>query len=361
LRVLSNALVCLLLGGATLAQTSSPAPALKERPNTPAVEAPKAPETASPAPDTPVITINGLCEKPGGSSATPSDCKTVITRSDFEKVAPANLPGAQKKRVADQYVQALLLAEKAHESGVDRTPEFEKQMQFLRLRALASAGYQDLQKDAAKVSDSEVEEYYKQHLADFKAITFDKLYVPKQKVLEASALKPNDPDLQKKREALEADMKAEADKLRNRAAAGEEFSKLQKEAYDFAGMKPTGQSTRVENQRKSYVPASDASIFELKAGDVSQVFNNPAGFIVYKVIEMKDLPVANVHDEIARVLQGEKLKSALDALQSSVKTSLDESYFASPAAPTLRNPGESQPGSNGRMPAAQNSPASGKH
>ena len=328
------------LAVAALGQSTSTAPALKPRPETSPAEKQATPENATPAPDTPVITIQGLCEKPGGSNATPSDCKTVITRSDFEKVAPANLPGTQKKRVADQYIQALILAEKAHESGADHSPEFEKQMAFLRLRALATAGYQDLQKQSSNVSDSEVEDYYKQHIADYKAINFDKLYVPKQKFLETSAQKPNDPELQKKREASEVEMKAEADKLRARAAAGEDFAKLQQAAYDFAGIKQAPQSTHMENQRKSSVLPADASIFDLKKGDTSEVFNDPAGFMVYKVTDTKDLPVASVHDEIARTLQAEKLKAAMDGLQNSVKTTLDESYFASPAPPTLHSPGE---------------------
>ena len=340
MKALIYLVACLLLAVAALGQSTSTAPALKPRPEPAPAEKQATPENATPAPDTPVITIQGLCEKLGGNGATPADCKTVITRSDFEKVAPANLPGPQKKRVADQYIQALILAEKAHESGADHSPEFEKQMAFLRLRALATAGYQDLQKQASNVSDSEVEDYYKQHIADYKAISFDKLYVPKQKSLETSAQKPNDPELQKKREASEVEMKAEADKLRARAAAGEDFAKLQQAAYDFAGIKQAPQSTHMENQRKSSVLPADAAIFDLKKGDVSEVFNDPAGFMVYKVTDTKDLPVATVHDEIARTLQAEKLKAAMDGLQNSVKTTLDESYFASPAPPTLRTPGE---------------------
>ena len=340
MKVLINVVACLLLALAALGQSTSTAPTLKPRPEPAPAEKPSPAENAAPAPDTPVITIQGLCEKPNGSNATPSDCKTVITRSDFEKVAPANLPGPQKKRVADQYIQALLLAEKAHESGVDHSPEFERQLAFLRLRALATAGYQDLQKQTSNISDSEVEDYYKQHITDYKAISFDKLYVPKQKVFETSAQKPNDPDLQKKREASEMEMKAEADKLRARAAAGEDFTKLQQEAYDFAGIKQTPQSTHMENQRKNSVLPADSSIFELKKGDTSEVFNDPAGFMVYKVTDIKDLPVATVHDEIARTLQAEKLKTAMDGLQNSVKTTLDESYFATPAPPTLHSPGE---------------------
>jgi hypothetical protein len=344
LKALINVAACLLLAVAALGQSTSTSPTLKPRAETSPAEKQATPENATPAPETPVITIQGLCEKPGGNSAAPSDCKTVITRSDFEKVAPANLPGPQKKRVADQYIQALILAEKAHESGADHSPEFEKQMAFLRLRALATAGYQDLQKQSSNVSDSEVEDYYKQHIADYKAISFDKLYVPKQKFVETSAQKPNDPELQKKREASEAEMKAGADKLRARAAAGEDFTKLQQEAYVFAGIKQTAQSTQqsthMENQRKSSVLPADASIFDLKKGDVSEVFNDPAGFMVYKVTDIKDVPVASVHDEIARTLQAEKLKAAMDGLQNSVKTTLDESYFASPAPPTLHSPGE---------------------
>lgn len=355
-----NASVCLLLAAVALAQSNSTAAAPRQN-STSSEMLPVQP--AGPAPDAPVITIQGLCERPGGGSAAPSDCKTVVTRADFERVAPANMPGPQKKQVADRYVQALVLAEKAHESGADRTPDFEKQIYLMRLQLLARAGYQDLQKQTATISDSEAEDYYKLHIADYKAISFDKLYVPKQKFTDTSSIKPNDADAEKKRQASEAEMKDEAEKLRARAATGEDFKKLQQDAYDFAGLKQTAQNTRMENQRKNQVLAADSGIFELKAGEVSQVFNDPAGFMVYKIIEVKDLPVATVHDEIARTLQAEKLKAAMDGLQNSVKTTLDESYFAAanaPAAgaPTLRKPGET-PTQNPAPPATKTPPPPG--
>lgn len=332
-----NALACLLLAAAAMAQTNQIAAA----PQQSAKGSEMLPvQAAGPADDAPVITIQGLCERPGGSSASPSDCKTVVTRADFERIAPANTPAPQKKQIADRYVQALVLAEKAHESGADHNPDFEKQIYLMRLQLLARAGYQDLQKQTATVSDAEAEDYYKQHIADYKTISFDKLYVPKQKFTDASSTKPNDADAEKKRQASETEMKDEAEKLRARAAAGEDFKKLQQDAYDFAGLKQTAQNTRMENQRKNQVLAADSAIFELKAGETSQVFNDPAGFMVYKIVEVKDLPMASVHDEISRTLQAEKLKAAMDGLKSSVKTSLDESYFGVTAAPTLRKPGE---------------------
>jgi hypothetical protein len=347
-----NALACVLLAASAMAQSNQTAAAPQQSSKGSEMLPVQA---AGPADDAPVITIQGLCERPGGGSAAPSDCKTVVTRADFERIAPANTPAPQKKQIADRYVQALVLAEKAHESGADRNPDFEKQIYLMRLQLLARAGYQDLQKQTATVSDSEAEDYYKQHIADYKAISFDKLYVPKQKFTDASSTKPNAADAEKKGPASEAEMKDEAEKLRARAAAGEDFKKLQQDAYDFAGLKQTAQNARIENQRKNQVLAADSAIFELKTGDTSQVFNDPAGFMVYKIVEVKDLPIASVRDEISRTLQAEKLKAAMDGLQSSVKTSLDESYFGATAgAPTLRKPGETP--SQNAAPSAPKTP-----
>src|SRR5262249_10264993 len=83
-------LVCLLRAAARLGQSSSTVPPLKQR-TSPTTELP-VPEAPSVAADDPVITVQGLCERPGGGSATPADCKTVVTRADFEKLVPPNTP-----------------------------------------------------------------------------------------------------------------------------------------------------------------------------------------------------------------------------------------------------------------------------
>ena len=353
MRLIPCGLACLLLTGIAIGQTSS-APTLKPRSSSPVVELETPGENTKFSPDTPVVTVQGLCEKAAGNGATPSDCKTVITRAEFEKLVNAvqpNMPAAAKKQFASRYVMVLALAEKAHEFGLDRGPNFDEQMQIARLQILAKEAGERMQQDAAKVSDSEIEDYYRQHSADYKTITYERLYVPRQKQLDTNPQKPNDPDAQKKRDASEAEMKEEADKLRVRAAAGEDFVKLQQEAYDFAGTKIKASSSHMENARKASIPPSDASIFELKKGEVSQVFSDPAAFMIYKVESIQDLPVASVHDEISRTLQGQKIKSAFDAFQNSTKTTLNDAYFAIPAPPTLKNPGET--------PAAQ-APAPGK-
>jgi len=339
-------LVCLVMAGLATAQTSSP-PVLTPRPNSRVEELPITGDNSSVAPDAPVITIKDLCDKRSGGNSGAADCKTVVTRSDFEKLIRAlqpNLPKAQQKQVAARYAQVLTLANKAEELGLDKGPEFDEQMYVQRLQVLGRLALEHMQKEAGQVSDAELESYYREHSADFRTLSYDKIYVPKQKQSEmARAAAPSDPDAQKKRLADEAEMKEEADKLRARAASGEDFVKLQQEAYDFAGLKvnSTTANTHVEKVRKNALPPSDAAIFDLKKGDVSQVLTGPAAFMIYKIDDFQDQPLEGAKEEISRTLQSQKLKTFSEEMQKSLSenTVYNDAYFAVPGAPSLRNPG----------------------
>jgi hypothetical protein len=325
-----------MLATTAISQTTKPAPTLKPRPS----ESNELIPGSNLAPDAPVITIQGLCERPPNSNATPVDCSTVVTRADFEKLVNAvqpNMPAANRKPFATRYVTILLLAEKAHEMGLDKSPDFDEQMYIARLQLLARQAGEKMQRDATNVPDSEISDYYQQHASDYKTISFDRIFVPKQKQNTSSA---NELNTTKGSDASEAEMKDEADKLRARAAAGEDPTKLQQEANDLAGNKTKVTNVKVENMRKTSIPATDAAIFDLKAGELSPVFSDATGYRIYKVAEVKDLPLASVHDEIARALQGQNMKNAFDSVQNSAKTTFDPTYFPTPAAPSLRNPGE---------------------
>jgi PPIC-type PPIASE domain len=355
LKVLLSGFVCLLLATAANGQANSQ-PVLKPRPTNPVEELQPAQDNSKVPPDAAVITINGVCDK---SAAATADCKTVITREQFEKVINSiqpTMPKAQQKQFATRYVNVVLLADKAHELGLDKGPAFDEQMYLARLQILARLGGEQMQKEASKVSDQEIADYYSAHAGDFRTISYEKIYVPKQKQLDTTGQKPNDPDAQKKRESSDAAMKDEADKLRARAAAGEDFPKLQQEAYDFAGMKLKANNTPVEKVRKTALPPTDAAIFDLKKGEISHVFNDPQGYMIYKVEDFQDQPLADVREEVSRTLQNEKVKKASEALQKTAAsdTTYDDAYFGTPAPasapPTLRNPGEPAPAKQAPQP-----------
>ncbi len=179
LRVFTYGLVCALLVGFAAGQNNTQ-PVVKPRVGTPVQELPAPGPDTKISPDAPVITIQGFCENKAAA-----DCKTVITRAQFEKVVNAispNMPKQQQKAVATQYVAALLLAQRAHEAGLDQGPNFDEQMQLQRLQLLARLAQEDMQKSASQIGDADIEAYYKQHSGEFQTISYERLYVPKQKV-----------------------------------------------------------------------------------------------------------------------------------------------------------------------------------
>jgi hypothetical protein len=99
-----------------------------------------------------------------------------------------------------------------------------------------------------------------------------KIYVPSGSWFDGQ--KPNDPS-QKKRESSETAMKDEPMAVRPRCA-GEDFPSCSE--YDLAGMKLKANNA-VEKVRKTALPPTDSD-FDLKKGEVSQVFNDPQGYMI---------------------------------------------------------------------------------
>ena len=70
-------------------------------------------------------------------------------------------------------------------------------------------------------------------------------------------------------DAAERAMTKLAESLRARAAAGEDFVKLQKEAFDAAGMKIESPTVNLPSVRRTGLQAGHAAVFDLKPGEVS--------------------------------------------------------------------------------------------
>src|SRR5581483_4107029 len=92
--------------------------------------------------DAPVITIEGVCDQSTGSAAssssdasksdaksTPSsNCKTVVTREQFEKLADSlnpSMPPAVRRQLATAYPRLLLFSKKAREMGLDKEHRYQ--------------------------------------------------------------------------------------------------------------------------------------------------------------------------------------------------------------------------------------------
>jgi len=363
--------VCLLLCALAWGQAAAPtaaAPAEKpaapaQKPAAPAAEKPapgpgaeaQAQEEAKVAPDATVITIDGLCENPPADKSA-GTCKTTFTREQFEKILNGiqpNMPARGRRQFANRYVNALIMSQKAHEQGLDQGPAFDQRMALARIQILAQTLNQSIQEKAAQVSDEDIKDYYDKHIADFRETELHRIFIPKTQTHDTK-VKLSKEEQEKATKEGEAAMKAEAEKVRARAAAGASMDKLQEEAFQVAGIKTKSPSTDMGKVRPDGLNASQASVLDLKTGAVSEVLSDASGYFVYKVGAKETAPLDKVTDEIHGTLRGQRMQAAMQAVQQSAKATLDEAYFGPelPMRPGMPMP-PGMPGRPGPPPPPQ--------
>jgi hypothetical protein len=325
------------------AQEATPAPqqapASPSNPANPSSSpaAPQQPKTANVAPTAPVITLTNFCA--AGSKTPPASkapgCNRVVTRAEFEQVVSAVIPKSRlpkgqevpaqvKQAIAREYANILVMANAAEKRGFPaKDPATMEMLRLSRLQVLAQGLNQELQ-EKAKPTDAQIAKYYQDNASAFTEATLRRLIIPKP--LPSNGDNKDKPD--------DVALKATAQKLRDRAAAGEDFDKLQKEAYDASGNKQAPPPTQTGAQRRGTLPPDqDAQVFNLAPDGASPLLENPGGWYVYKVESKRTLPLAEVKDEIVRKLQPERLADERNDIINSVSTKLNDQYFGPAESP----------------------------
>jgi len=381
----------------------APAPAGPARgvvsptPGMPAPQAPAAPDTSASVPATaPVITVSGVCSEPPKTAAvkdaaakttapkaSSADCKTVITKAQFEKLAGAIAPNTtpqQKKQLASVLPRLMAMSNEAKKQGLDKTPQFDETVKFVKMQVLTNQLQRKIQEQAANISDADIEKYYKDNTQAYEQYNVDRLFVPRTKQGENEAKEEDEQKDEKltgeQKKAKEAAEKAKADDaeqamtklaadLRGRAAAGEDIAKLQKEAFDAAGMKIESPTVNLPNVRRTGLPAGHAEVFNLKPGEVSQVISDTGGHYIYKLNSKSEMSLDQARNEIHGRLQNDRMRDRMEKLNSSFKVETNEAYFGPGGAgpmppPRMPRPGTRPPGA-GAPPQAAPQPPAQKH
>jgi uncharacterized protein YdaT len=288
-------------------------------------------EGSNVSPDKALITIAGLCDHPPVGTGVDSDCKTVITRSQFQKVIDAiqpNMSAHARREFALHYAAALVMTKKAEQMGLDKGPIYEEQMKIARIQVLSQALKKVIQERASQISDKEIEDFYENNAARFERAEMDRIYVPKtQQLLSVSEKHLSNGDRQTGPQESEQMMKKEADDLRARAVTGEGFTKLQADAYQVAGIKSAPPNTSVEIRRTS-LPPNQVSVMDLNPGEISSVLADPNGYFIYRLKTKETLPQNQAREEIKATLRSQCLQDEMRGIQDSAVPTLDESYFA---------------------------------
>ena len=283
------------------------------------------------APDAPVIIVDGLCDDALANKTRPFNCKTVITRVQFERVIDAiqpGMPGRARREFALDYVNFLMMAKKAEQMGLDKGADYDEQMKLARIQVLSRDLKRVIQEKASRVSDKEIEDYYRNNTAKFEEAEINRIYIPKSQQLPSNSDKKlSDPDMQTLLQESEQAMKREAENLRARAATGEDFVKLQADAYQFAGIKSAAPNTSMTVRRTS-LPPNQASVMDLKPGEISSVLAESNGYVIYRIKAKEEIPLIQAREEIKATLRSQQMQDELRGIQDSLTPILDEGYFA---------------------------------
>jgi len=382
-------LLCVLLGAMAWGQAppgtaTSPSPA-----QTPNGAAPASTPPAAEVPENAVVlTVFGVCPAAstttaaktaaGSKTATaaakpavakqPADCKTEITRKEFEKIASGLAPAVTpqlKRQLAAALPKFMAMSEAAKAKGLDKTPQYEETLKVVKMQILTQQLQRSVQEEAEKVSPEDIEAYYKKNPEAYEQFSLDRLFVPRFKQAEV-AEKNNEEKLTEeqqkakeaadkaKQEAGEQELTKLAESQRARAAAGEDFAKLQKEAFEAAGMKMDSPTVTMK-VRRTGLPPAHAAVFALKAGEVSAVITDNGGHYIYKVESKEVLPLDQVKDEIRNTLKNQKMKDTMEAYTNSYHAETNEAYFG-PAGPSTQMGRPMPPRMRPNMPPSGSQP-----
>ena len=275
---------------------------------------------------------------------TPSgDCKTVITKAQFEKLANALAPNTtaqQRKQLAGVLPRVIAMSTEAKKEGLDKTPQYDETVKFVRMQVLTNQLQRKIQEEAGEVPQAEIDKYYKDHPDQYEQYNVDRIFVPRTKQVEAEAKEEDNDDklTDEQKKAKEASEKTKtdeaeqamtklADEIRAKAAAGEDMAKLQKDAFDAAGMKIESPTVNLPSVRRTGLPPAHAAIFDLKPGEVSQVIADSGGHYIYKMNSKTEMTLDQAKSEVKGKLQNDRMRERMEKLNNSYKVDTNEAYF----------------------------------
>ncbi|MBV8051658.1 MAG: peptidyl-prolyl cis-trans isomerase [Acidobacteriaceae bacterium] len=286
--------------------------------------------------DSPVINIDGLCsgmaaaDKPKSTvpvnknTAVAGGCKSVVTKSEFQKLVEAinpEMPMPAKRQLGESYPHYLLFAEKARELGLDQDPSFAEAMRFASLQILTEKLNRYFEEQASKVSDADIEKYYKEHAVKFERAQFLRIFVPKRPSLSTTASSPSQPS------TVESATSKLAESIRARAAAGEDFQQLQREAFNAAGINSESPNVNTGRIAANTIPLDQQKVFALDVGQVSEIIPESSGYYIYKLVSKEILPLAQATRQIRKAIISQRLQDSVALLNKSFKSELNPLYF----------------------------------
>jgi hypothetical protein len=269
----------------------------------------------------PVITLNGYCE---GQKQDDQNCRTVITRAQFDALCEALQPGmsvAQRLKVANAYARNLRMAAVAKQRGLDQTKAYALELEYARLQLLAQDLEQNLQLTSQRISEADITAYFSTHQPDFETAVFERIFIPHVGKSDSAE-----------------QMQQLAITLRERLMAGAAADSLQREAFERAGLSINNANTRIDKIRRGSLPPSHVGVMALEPGQVAALISDPQGaHFIYRMVDKRMPALAELQEEITKLIAEQRYRENSRAFQGD--TVFSDAYFnpvAQPVAATAR-------------------------
>jgi hypothetical protein len=327
-------LILILASSFALAQTTAPTPAPDAKAAAPAQSSAQnsaqgpaaAPSKAAKdskevkevAPDAAVITVQGVC---GGKPGTGSDCKTVITKKQFDQMADAlygarvqngEIPATAKRNLAQSWAKVIVLSAQGEKDGVTDQPRTQMLAKFGTMQATAQEEMRVIETKATP-SEAEVQKYYDDNKnSKYWEAEVERIVIP------AHGTGEHAPD--------DAAMKAMTDDIVTRAKAGQPFEQLQMEVSEKTGISKQIQS-KMTVRPGMLQPDAEKRLRDAKPGEVGTTGDAAMGTQVYKLIKMTDVPFDKVKETIKRQLMQERLQKDFEAVIVAHPATLNDDFF----------------------------------
>jgi hypothetical protein len=248
-----------------------------------------------------------------------------VTQGEIERFIQGLSPQAQKalanqgrRSLGDQYVMMLLLSQEALNHHLDSTPAFKEMLDLRRRQLLATTEYQEIMRQS-QVTPEEISSYFVAHQSEFEEAQVCQVVIRKR----PEGAKEGTPGLT----AEEA--KTRAEEIRKALSSGDDPQKVA-EKYQVPNVVRVDAKPQIVH-RGQMRPDIEKAAFELKPGQVSEVFDLGLSLVFVQVVSHQVEELKTVSSRIEGTLRQQKINSALDALKKQAKVWMDDIYFAAPS------------------------------
>jgi peptidyl-prolyl cis-trans isomerase C len=214
-----------------------------------------------------------------------------------------------KEQFLDRWVDITLIAQEARDKKLDQDPEIQAKIEDIMNAILAQEFLHREIEGKVKMTDDEIENYYKGHKDEF----------TNPESVKARHILLKVPEGADEKAWKEAGSKAKD--IKKKLKDGEDFAELAKKYSDDPGSKNKGGDLGFFT-RGRMVPEFESAAFSLKPGELSDPVKTEFG---YHIIEVKEKRAAStktlqeVQAQIRQTLQREKQQQLQDELIKKLK------------------------------------------